>query len=259
LVFCEDALTFPLVRGLYAFPASRPFLTFLHLPAAAVVLTALASLSCKANATEAQPFEPVEVMVDDENHVPLGNVFFLDDTGRAVASTGGDGIAHMQVFGAEGTANEVILRCPEGYSADQSKMVIKRMTMNATNGATRYAMHCRRLLHTLVIAIRTDETINRKKSVPLAGLPITYLGVQKALTDSSGAATLSAEGAEGQTFEFTVVTNQPENATLNPQNVTQTFRIGASDQVVPFSPTFSRPQKKVVQHRAYVRSGPQKF
>ncbi len=226
---------------------------------AMTAFAALAGVSCTNGAAQAQPFEPVEVLVDDENRAPIGNAFFLDDTGRAMASTGGDGIAHMQVFGQEGTAHEVTLRCPEGYSTDASKMTIKRVTMNATNGATRYTMHCRRLLHTLVIAIRTDETINRKKSTPLAGLPITYLGVQKAMTDSSGAATLSAEGAEGQTFEFTVVTNQPENATLNPQNVTQTFRIGSSDQVVPFSPTFSRPQKKVVVHHAAVRSGPQKF
>jgi hypothetical protein len=243
LAFCEVALTFTVVR----------------VSQAVILLGALASLSCKGNTAEVQPFEPVEVMVDDENRAPLGNAFFLDDTGRAMASTGGDGIAHMQVFGPEGTANELTLRCPEGYAADQAKMVIKRMTMNAANGATRYSMHCRRLMHTLVISIRTDETINRKKSVPLAGLPITYLGVQKAMTDSAGAATLSAEGAEGQTFEFTVVTNQPENATLNPQNVTQSFRIGPADQVVSFSPTFSRPPKKVVVHRAVVRSGPQKF
>ena len=221
--------------------------------------TALLGASCTSASNQVAPYEPVEILVDDENRVPLGNAFFYDDTGRAMASTGPDGLAHMQVPGAEGTAYEIALRCPEGFAADQPKMVIKRMTMIATNGATRYTMHCRKLVHTLVIAIRTDETINRKKSTPLPGLPITYLGVQKAMTDGSGAATLSAEGAEGQTFDFTIVTNQPENATLNPQNVTQTFRIGASDQVVSFSPTFSRPQKKVVQHHVVVRSGPQKF
>ena len=224
-----------------------------------VVLAAMGSASCTTSAAQAQPFEPVEVLVDDENRVPLGNAFFLDDTGRAMSSTGADGVAHMQVFGPEGTANEVTLRCPEGYSADQAKMVIKRMTMNASNGATRYTMHCRRLLHTLVIAIRTDETVSRRKSVPLPGLPITYLGVQRATTDSAGAATLTAEGAEGQTFEFTVVTSQPENATLNPQNVTQSFRIGASDQVVSFSPAFSRPPKKAPPHRASVSHGPTRF
>ena len=225
----------------------------------AVASSGLAVSSCTNNAPQVQPFEPVEVLVDDENRAPLGDAFFLDDTGRAMASTGADGIAHMQVFGQEGTAHEVTLRCPEGYATDSPKMVIKRVTMNATNGATRYTEHCRRLVHTLVIAIRTDETINRKKSVPLANLPITYLGVQKAMTDSAGAATLSAQGTEGQTFEFTVVVNQPENATLNPQGVTQSFRIGPTDQVVSFSPTFSRPAKKVVHRHVYVSHGPTRF
>jgi hypothetical protein len=220
---------------------------------------AAASVSCTTSGAPPQPFEPVEVLVDDENRVPLGNAFFYDETGRAMSSTGADGIAHMQVPGAEGTAYEVTLRCPEGFAAEQAKIVIKRTYMVATNGPTRYTMHCHHLEHTLVIAIRTDETINRKKSVPLAGLPITYLGVQRSITDSAGAATLEAHGVEGQSFDFTVVTNQPENATLNPQNLTQTFRIGSTDQVVPFSPTFSRPQKAPVKHRTVVRSGPQKF
>ena len=242
------------MRGLLS-----PLLTAVSVFTVVTFALAAASVSCTPSGAAAQPFEPVEVLVDDENRVPLGNAFFYDETGRAMSSTGADGLAHMQVPGAEGTAYEITLRCPEGFAADQARMVIKRITMNATNGATRYTMHCRRLEHTLVIAIRTDETINRKKSVPLAGLPITYLGAQKSITDSAGAATLLAHGVEGQSFDFTVVTNQPENATLNPQNVTQTFRIGSTDQVVPFSPTFSRPPKVVPKRRRVVQSGPQKF
>jgi hypothetical protein len=217
---------------------------------------ALASFSCGGQKDTATT-EPIDVLVTIENGVPLANAQ-LSHLGVLLRPTGPDGVSHIPVPGSEGAGYVVDLTCPDGFRALTPSVTLQRLVLNG-NGSNRppqYAMSCKKLRHTLVVAIRTNEIVDKKTITPIGGLPIVFLGKELSYTDPWGARTLSAELEDGEHFDFTVGTPGKVNANLHPQNPIASFVGHGKDEIVVLDQTFTRDKAPKTVHRGYVHRGP---
>ncbi len=155
--------------------------------------------------------------------------------GARIARTDREGLARLDIRGADGQTFLVRVECPPGYRspADPLELTAPRPTDAAP--VPEYAVVCHPLRHTLVVGVRAEGGPD---------LPVLYLGKEVARTDRSGAAHVSVAMEVKQKVELTLGTTGKDGDRLRPQNPAAVFEMPDHDDVQLFPVTFTRDPRK---------------
>jgi len=152
-----------------------------------------------------------------------------------VARTDREGLARLDIRGAEGETFYVRVDCPTGYRSPTEPLSVRRLGIAAATAAPRYDVVCHELRHTMVIGVRAEGGPD---------LPILYLGKEVARTDRSGAAHVTVAMDVHERIELTIATAGKDNEKIHPQNPVAVFEMPDHDDIQLFPVTFTRDVKK---------------
>jgi len=174
-------------------------------------LTALFVTSgCAGNVSDDSRAAPFTIAVDatSDPGVPLEGVE-LRAGERVMGKTDAKGHAIIAPLGAEGTALDVLVRCPDGYDSptDPIKMTLRRFV--GTKTAPTYGVSCPPAVRSVVAVIRAENGPN---------LPVLRLGREVGRTDAAGIAHMLLDVKPGESVELTLATVAKETEQLRPQN-----------------------------------------
>jgi hypothetical protein len=175
----------------------------------------------------------IAVFVESDPGVPLTNaeVFF---GASKVGTTGDDGLARLKLAGDEGQSFDLFVRCPEGYKSPLSPVTATVRRLAEPRKIVRYETSCPPTTREVIVAVMADKGPN----LPVANLPVMYLGNKVALTDAWGAAHVLLRIAPGEQFSLVLDTSGKGAASLKPSNPVGTFTIKDKDEVFVFAPHF---------------------
>src|SRR5262249_45623460 len=116
---------------------------------------------------------------------------------RVMGKTDAKGHAVIAPMGAEGTALDVLVRCPDGYDSptEPIKMTLRRFVGAKT--APTYAVSCPPAVRSVVAVIRAENGPN---------LPVLRLGREVGRTDATGIAHMLLDVKPGESVELTLAT-----------------------------------------------------
>jgi hypothetical protein len=153
-----------------------------------------------------------------------------------IARTDKDGIARLDIRGAEGETFLVRVDCPPGYRSPDAPLSLQKPAASPDKTVPEFPVVCHALRHTMVIGVRADNGPD---------LPVLYLGKEVARTDRSGAAHLSVAMEAHEKIELILGTSGKDADKLRPQNPVAVFEMPDHDDVQVFPVTFTRDTKKV--------------
>lgn len=208
------------------------------LRAAAIALMVL-SAGCSAR-PKTPPQSTVYVRVVDEDKSPIAGARVMASD-VVLGETDAEGRAPVIVYGREGAAMEVEVRCPDAFRSPNAPVLVRRFS---DRDAAEYTMRCLRKRHSVVVHVHAENG---------GDLPILHLGKEIGHTDPNGIATVRLEGEVAERFEIVLSTAAPQHAKLHPQNPAAVFDIGAKDDEQTLDIKLSREKKaavKVVARRA---------
>jgi hypothetical protein len=196
-----------------------------------------AALSLSSCAPPPQPSVAILLRTRSDVGGPVANAdVYAGPT--LLARTDREGLAHLNVAGAEGATFYIRVDCPTGYRSPNEPLAVRRLGIAAATAAE-YDVVCHELRHTMVIGVRAEGGPD---------LPVLYLGKEVARTDRSGAAHLTIAGDVHGRIELTIGTPGKENEKIHPQNPATVFEMPDHDDIQVFPVTFTR-DKPVVKAR----------
>jgi len=152
-----------------------------------------------------------------------------------VARTDREGLARLDIRGAEGDTFYVRVDCPTGFRSPNEPLSVRRLGIAATTALPEYDVVCHEIRHTLVVAVRAEGG---------ADLPVLYLGKEVARTDRSGAAHVTVAMDVHERIELMIGTSGKDNEKIHPQNPVSVFEMPDHDDMQVFPVTFTRDVKK---------------
>jgi len=198
---------------------------------AAISLVTLAISAC-----EQPPPPPITITVrartETGAHVANADVFAGS---MLVAHTDRDGLARLDIRGAEGDTFYVRVDCPAGYRSPNEPLAVRRLGIAASTSLPEYAVVCHEMRHTMVVAVRAEAGPD---------LPVFYLGKEVARTDRSGAAHVTVAMDVHERIELMIGTAGKDNEKIHPQNPVSVFEMPDHDDIQLFPVTFTRDVKK---------------
>jgi hypothetical protein len=197
--------------------------------------------SCAALEPPPPPAQVVVVRVESDPGKPLTDVV-VSFSGKKIGVTDGDGVAEIQLAGAEGEVFQVSVTCPKGFESPTTPIRITYRRLAESSKRPQYDVQCPPKTRTVVVAVRADGAAN---------IPVTLLGREIARTDGSGAAHVVLTLEPGEQFALQLDTSADEFSGLKPQNPVASFGVGHQDDIFTFDQKFEAKKKK-----RYRRRGP---
>ena len=151
-----------------------------------------------------------------------------------VARTDRDGLARLDIRGAEGDTFYVRVDCPPGYRSPNEPLTVRRLGIAAATTAPQYDVICHEMRHTMVIGVRAEGGPD---------LPVFYLGKEVARTDRSGAAHVTVAMDVHEHIELMIGTGK-DNEKIHPKDPSSVFEMPDHDDIQLFAVTFTRDVKK---------------
>ena len=197
-----------------------------------VALVLLATEGCVAPRAPAPV--GIVVFVASDPGVALANAEVFFD-GRSVGTSGDDGTAKLKLAGDEGQSFDLFVRCPEGYKSPLSPIRATVRRLVEPGKVARYEVSCPPTTREVVVAVMADKGPN----LPVANLPVMYLGKEVGITDAWGAASVLLRIAPGEQFSLALDTSAKGAASLKPSNPVGTFTVKDTDEIFVFNPHFT--------------------
>jgi hypothetical protein len=178
------------------------------------------------------------VQVSASNGSPLSGVAVRPSAGSS-GTTNEEGVATLFLEGEEGTKIDLSVACPEGYVAPAN---LGRVVVRRASRAPHIEIPCKPYQHAVLIAFKTTGATN---------IPIRYLGEEIARTDGAGYALVELEPKVGETLDFTLGTDNPDQRWLRPQNPQRTVLVPEGEETLTI-------EQKFVEERPKVKKTPPK-
>jgi len=189
-------------------------------------------VSLRITTTRGAPVAGAEVIANGSTNV----------VGRSDAQ----GLVKVDVAGKEGDSVELEVRCPTPLKSPEAKVLLRKLSI--AGGNAEHAVKCEETRRSLVVVVRAENGPN---------LPILHLGKEIGRTDRSGAANIKIDADIRERVELTLSTQDPDLATVHPQNPAMAFEASAEDEVKEFAVTFTKDAKR--KPPKVVPKGPQVF
>lgn len=208
------------------------------LPRSALCLALIGAASaCGGN--QAPTLYPITLRVVSDNRPMPGARIFLRD--RELGATDASGAFRMQTPGVEGTAVDLTVRCPDGFTSPAQPVPVVLRSTIALDRAQRGAgiettAQCPPSQRIAAVIVRTPNRAN---------LPILYNGREITRTDLQGVAHMIFRVAPREAIAFRIDTSaQP---TLRPQSPLLTVTTREGDDVYVASQSFDEEQARVIR------------
>ncbi len=203
---------------------------------AARSLTLLGALTLAPHCSPSPPSPPTPIIVrvrsDAGEPIAEASVF---SGSSLLATTDGQGVAHLEVRGRDGESFSLQVRCPPAYSSPEQALDVRRLDIVTKAKVPEYEVRCVKLRHSLVVAVRAENGPN---------LPVMYLDKEVARTDAFGAAHVVFEMNVHERVELTLQTEGKEYTKAHPQNPMSVFEMAGHDDLQVFAVTFTKDPKK---------------
>lgn len=180
------------------------------------------------------PF-PFRIVVEGDPGRPIASAKVLRDT-KEIASTDAQGIAKVDLRGADGDVIDVDVRCPDAYRSPPKALPLRHARVSSGR-VPEIKVACPPTTRRVVVAVRADHGPN---------LPVRYLDQVVARTDASGAATFAVDVAAGAQFTVALDTTEPGAERLRPQNPSRPFVANGEEGLLLMDQRFTLEKKPVI-------------